>query len=724
MMIRHATIATALALAAGLLALGGCAVPRLATPEPLRSGQAAQRAFEEYADRPQGVAEAPPREEPLVERGTGKFLDERAASRPLPPPPQDGELVLNFENESVQAVVKAILGDLLQQNYVIAPGVGGTVTFSTARPIRIEQAMPILEMLLAWNNATLVWQDGRYVVLPIAQAIPGNLAPRIGPAEAAKGYELRAVPLRYISASEMEKLLQPYIRPGAIVRTDNLRNMIVLAGTARELATYLQTIEVFDVDWLAGMSVAIFPIESVEVAKLLPELEAVFGEGANTPLAGLFRFLPIERLNAILVITTQPKYLDEAEKWIRRLDRGGTASGARLYVYDVKNVKAADLAGYLNEIFGGTSGRRAAAGGTVAPGLQPVEIRAINDPRGAAPVSEAKAAEPPPPPPGAGGAGIALGDTDDVRITAIEESNSLLIRATPSQYEAVLAAIRRLDRVPLQVHIETRIIEVALNDQLRFGVQWFFENARNQQGAPRARGGTLGQQGLTWSFVTSDWSSILETLDSISETRVISAPSVVVLNNKSANINVGRQIPVVSTFIDPIGGIGGTPGTGFQRGLVQFRDTGVILNVTPRVNPGGLVFMEIRQEDSTPEESVDATGNVPVSRRSIETEVAVQSGQTVLLGGLIKQTEGQARAGAPGLSRIPVLGGLFGRQNRTADRQELLVMITPTVIGSVEDAENLTEEYRRRFVGLEPLRAPRRGEEAAPSVRSDGEQTP
>lgn len=710
-----------LVLALSFFALGGCAVPRLAVPEPLRSGQTAP--VEEEFEGAQSSREMAVREEPLIERGSGKFINEQVASQPPPPPPQDGELVLNFENESIQAVVKALLGDLLQQNYVIAPGVGGTVTFSTARPIKIDQAMPILEMLLAWNNATLVWQDGRYVVLPIAQAIPGNLSPRIGPPETAKGYELRAVPLRYISATEMEKLLQPYIRPGAIVRTDNLRNMIVLAGTARELATYLKTIEIFDVDWLAGMSVAIFPIESVEVSKLLPELEAVFGEGANTPLAGLFRFVPIERLNAVLVITTQPKYLDEAEKWIRRLDRGGAASGARLYVYDVKNVKATDLAGYLNEIFGGGGGsaRRSAPGGTVAPGLQPVEIRAINDPRGPAPQLEAKAAEPPPPP--STGGGIAIGDTEDVRITAIEESNSLLIRATPSQYETVLAAIRRLDRVPLQVHIETRIIEVALNDQLRFGVQWFFENARNQQGAPQARGGRLNQQGITWSFVTSDWASILETLDSISETRVISAPSVVVLNNKSANINVGRQIPVVSTFIDPIGGIGGTPGAGFQRGLVQFRDTGVILNVTPRVNPGGLVFMEIRQEDSTPEESVDATGNVPVSRRTIETEVAVQSGQTVVLGGLIKQTEGQARAGAPGLSRIPVLGGLFGRQTRTADRQELLVMITPTVIGSVEDAENLTEEYRRRFVGLEPLRPPRRADSDA-SSNDRGDRSP
>jgi general secretion pathway protein D len=691
-----------------VLLLGACATPRLKAPEPLRSGLAAQAAFDEFAET--GVVEGDdplPREHAVVEAGTGRFISERAAGRAPPGPPSDGEVVFNFEGESLQAVVKAILGDLLQQNYVIAPGVGGTVTFSTARPVKADQAMAILEMLLAWNNATLVWGDGRYTVLPIASAIPGNLTPRIGPPEGARGYELRAVPLKYISPAEMEKILQPYVRPGAIVRVDNLRSMMILAGTARELANYLQTIEVFDVDWLAGMSVAIYPVEAVEVSKLLPELEAVFGEGAGTPMAGLFRFMPIERLNAILVITTQPRYLDEAEKWIRRLDRGGAASGARLYVYDVKNVKAQDLAGNLNEIFGATSARGTPGvrGGAVAPGLEPVEIRAINDPREQRRQQREAAAEGLPTPPGTTrpGEGIALGDTEDVRISAVEESNSLLIRATPSQYEAVLAAIKRLDRVPLQVHIETRIIEVTLNDQLRFGVQWFFQNPASAFNASN-RGGSIRVtpdiSAVSWTFVGSDWAAIIDTLDSVAETRVVSAPSVVVLNNKAANINVGRQIPVVSTFFDT----GTGTGAAIPRSTVQFRDTGVILSVTPRVNPGGLVFMEIQQEDSTPEESADASGNVAVSKRAIDTEIAVQSGQTVVLGGLIKQTESKTRAGVPGLSRVPVFGALFGRQSRGSDRQELLVMITPTVIASGEDAEALTDEYRRRFIGLEPLR--------------------
>jgi general secretion pathway protein D len=694
----------ALALPLALL-LAGCATPRLQAPEPLRSGLTAQAAFDDFAETGAIQGDDPlPREEAVVEAGSGRFLNERAAGRVPPGPPSDGEVVFNFEGESLQAVIKAILGDLLQQNYVIAPGVGGSVTFSTARPVKADQAMSILEMLLAWNNATLVWGDGRYTVLPVASAIPGNLTPRIGPPEGARGYELRAVPLRYISPAEMEKILQPYVRPGAIVRVDNLRSMMILAGTARELSNYLQTIEVFDVDWLAGMSVAIYPVEAVEVSKLLPELEAVFGEGAGTPMAGLFRFMPIERLNAVLVITTQPRYLEEAEKWIRRLDRGGAASGARLYVYDVKNVKAADLASNLSEIFGTGSSRGSTGvrGGGVAPGLEPVEIRGINDPREQRRQQREAAAEGQPTEPGVSrpGQGIALGDTEDVRISAVEESNSLLIRATPSQYEAVLAAIRRLDRVPLQVHIEAQILQVDLTDALQYGVQWFFSNLRPGGADAIARGARLGAAGITWNFVTSDASSILNTLDQVTRTEVLSAPSVVVLNNRQAAINVGVQIPVVSSFLDSGVGTGGL----VSRGMVQFRDTGVTLTVTPRVNPGGLVFMEIAQEDSTPGGDPDATGNVPVNRRTINTEVAVQSGQTVLLGGLIKQTDAKGSSGAPGLSRIPILGGIFGSQNRRSDRQELLVLITPTVIASGDDAEALTDEYRRRFIGLEPLR--------------------
>jgi general secretion pathway protein D len=671
-----------------------------------------------------------------LERGSGVFINESVAARG-PGPAQDGDVVFNFENQPIQAVIKAILGDLLEENYIIAPGVQGSVTFSTSKPINAAQARAVLETLLSWNNLALVYRDGRYTVLPVGQAIPGNLRPRFAPASAARGYEVRVVPLKFIAPTEMEKLLAPYVKQGAIVRADNARSMIVLAGTPGELQTYLETVEIFDVDWLSGMSIGVFPLERVEAKTVVPELEKVFGEGGATPLAGMFRFMPIERMNAVLVITPQPKYLEEAQRWLARLDRGGSEAGAQLFVYYVKNVKATDLAENLTEIFtgrrssGGSSGRDSSVA-AVAPGVESVEIRSLNSGK-----AESTPAQPvenvPPPPPSGGGNGIAIVESDDIRISAIEESNALLIRATPGQYDAIEAAIKRLDIEPLQVHIEAQIVQVDLTNKLSFGVRWFFENASSGDAGVadfRQRVRRFGQAnestnrawnsfagsattgGLAWTFLNTSAEAILSTLQNETNLVVLSAPSLVVLNNKEASINVGTQIPVVSSFINPNSGIinSGT-GTGvgqqqfggFGQSYVQFRDTGLILSVTPRVNPGGLVYMEIKQEQSDPGPDVDATGNVPVNRRVVETEIAVQSGETVLLAGLIRDSKTGGSSGVPGLMKVPLLGRLFSTSNRDGSRQELLVLIKPTVIGSANEARSLTEEYKQRFQGLRPL---------------------
>lgn len=675
-----------------------------------------------------GDAEAEVDSRRAVQRGTGVFLNEEAAARRPADPAAAGDVVFNFEAESLQAVIKAILGDLLGHNYVVAPGIQGQVTFATAKPISMDQAMGVLEMLLAWNNATLIYKDGRYTVLPVAQAIPGNLIPRMGPAAEARGYEIRVVPLRYISATAMQETLQPYARQGSIIKADNTRSMILIAGIRSDLEAYLQTIEIFDVDWLAGMSVGVFPLERVEASTVVPEMEKIFGEGGPTPLAGLFRFLPIERINAVLVITPQPDYLDDAEEWLRKLDRGGSESGSQLYVYYVKNVKAVDLADKLTEIFTGQARASSASNqprgvGGVVPGIESVEIKSAD--------RKQEAPRAPTPARATSADGIAIVQSDEIRITSIEESNALMIRATAGEYDAILGAIKRLDIVPLQVHIEAKILQVDLSNGLSMGVEWFFENALNNRAnaayhAARrlnpardvwsSHSGTAGSAGLAWTFLNVEAEALITALQNESSVQVLSAPSLVVLNNKDASINVGKQIPVVSAVLNsPYGSVvgGGTDGTGTGTGTgvggynpssyVQFRDTGIKLNVTPRVNPGGLVYMEISQEESTPGETQDATGNVPVDRRSIETEIAVQSGETVLLGGLIKETRLDGKKGVPGLSKIPLIGRLFGSTDTGSTRQELLVLITPTVIDSAESAAQLTEDYRSRFKGLKPL---------------------
>jgi len=659
--------------------------------------------------------------------GTGVFIDEGRVAERAPPPGEDGEITLNFEGQGIQEVVNAILGELFQENYVISPGVSGEVTFATAKPIKRDQIMPVLEMLLRWNGATLIWREGQYHVIPIAQAVRGNLVPRFDSAENAIGYEVMVIPLDYISPVKMVEILEPYAREDGVFNADNARGLLFLAGTRFELRNYLQIIETFDVDWLAGMSVGMFSLERIDVETLLPELEAVFGEEGETPLAGMFRFMPLERLNAVMVITPNEHYLDEAEKWIERLDRSGAGSGSRLYVYRVKNLEADVLAGYLGDIFGtsgGSSNSRRQSRGNLAPGMDPASVSSVSDFQG----NQA----------GGGGSGssrsqsrstaggMQLGEDGSVRITAVVENNSLLIQSSPSEYDAILSAIERLDEEPLQVLIEAQVMVVTLNDQLNYGVNWFIANTNpggslpdsgdegGENGDPDVVGtsreddfaridaggvlATITRRSVDRTFVTATISA----LESVSDVRTISSPSLMVRNNADATINVGQQLPVQSTrFVSGGGGID----QGSQIGNVQFINTGVILEVTPRVNPGGLVYLTLRQEVSAPG-NPGVGGNPSVDTRTISTEVAIQSGQTILLGGLIQETKSESRSGFPFLSRIPLLGNLFSVRNDSTDRTETIVMITPTVISSTDRLQQVSDEFRNQFKGLEPIRLP------------------
>ncbi len=659
-----------------------------------------------------------------IQYGTGEFINKEAAERIPTTDESSGAATFNFENEAIQVVVKTILGDLLQQNYVISPDVGGTVTFATPRPINSEQAMAVLEMLLSWNNATMVRKEGRYIVLPIARAIPGNLAPRTIKPKAGDGYQVIAVPLKYISATAMQELLKPYAKPEAVVRADNARAMLILAGIASDLRTYMDTIEIFDVDWLKGMSVGIYPLERIEAKEVIPELEKIFGDSGPTPLAGMFRFMPIERLNAVMVITPQPEYLDTAQDWLAKLDRGGADAGSQLFVYYVQNVKATDLADNLTEIFGGGGGggtKRSAPStpsGGVTPGIESVEIRSINDPKRQSETANKTGRNNP------NSSGISVIESESIRITAIEESNSLLIKATPGEYDSIERAIKRLDTIPYQVHIEAKILQVDLSGEFKFGVKWFFESDqsavdrafRPAEDLPLRNGlnrviGTLGdgtgtdKGGLNqWTFLRDQALAMVDAMQSNGKTKVLAAPSIIVLNNKEASINVGQQIPVNSVSFSGGLNTGNPDGLNNAFNTTQFRDTGIILSVKPRVNPGGLVYLEIKQENSQPSaDGPSSNGNPSVNKTTLETEIAVQSGQTVMLGGLIKDSDEKSRGGLPGLSKIPLIGALFGSTKNVSARQEVLLMITPTVIENAQQANDVTEDYKLRFKGLKPL---------------------
>lgn len=714
-----------------VFALIGCAQsPKAVAPVPAPVAPVVTAAVPAPAPpKPASVLVEAPAPETTVFPGTGQF------AKPGAPQPAgarsalaDQEVSFNFEATPVPEVVKTILGDLLQETYVIGPGVGGTVTFATAKPIKGEQAMAVLEMLLSWSGAALVRKNDQYLVVQTQAAVPGNLAPQLIAGDG-RGYGVRAIPLKYISATQMEELLKPYAKQGAVLKADNARSLLIVAGTKSELDNYLSVIDTFDVDWIAGMSFGMYTLERVEVKDLMPELEAIFGEGAgsgaaSSPLAGMVRLLPVERLNAILVITPQPQYLKQVEGWIKRLDRGGSQGGSKLYVYDVQNVKATDLADRLNEIFNGQAAaprqERRSTRGEVAPGLngQTVGSTAFGQQAQRTPPQTTTPAQTAAPAGGAAAGKSLLGE-QEVRITAVEDNNSLLISATPAQYEILKSAIKRLDLEPLQVKIEAKLLEVTLSNKLSMGVQWWLERAvinplDSLDGvdleesvplgttAPNATrrgfsglGGVLtGGGGVNYIFDAHNARALVSAIQGESDTKILSSPTLMVLNNKEATINVGQQIQQnIGSFNPGVNNGGATT-------LTQFRDTGITLTVTPRVNPGGLVYLEIQQEQSTP----GATASSPVGQKSIITEVAVQSGQTIFLGGLIQETNSSNRGGLPVLSKLPVIGALFGSTGKSLDRTETLILITPTVVaGGSDKMREVTDEYVRRFKGLEPL---------------------
>ncbi|MFC3193132.1 type II secretion system secretin GspD [Marinicella sediminis] len=632
--------------------------------------------------------------------GTGEFINFEAAARGEQVVSEEGEITFNFEGESLQAVVHFILGVVLKENYVLAPGVKGKVTFATARPISKSQIIPILEMMLGWNNAALVMVDDRYHVLPEKQAIKGLLTPQFGQAAERAGYQVLAVPLTFVSPTEMEKILEPYAKEGAVVKADNARNILFLSGTQSELSNYLQTVEIFDVDWLAGMSTGIFYLQRVDANDIIVELEALFGEGAENPLAGMFRFLPLERLNAVMVITPQEEYLYKAKQWVDRLDRADADGASNLYVYSVKNIKADDLAGYLNDVFGGSGSSRSSAkasGGTVVPGQGGKEVSSS----GASSTNTNRRRNT-----NNSGSGI-----NDIFISAIEDSNQLLIKAGVSDYEKILSAIERLDIEPLQVLVELKIIEVTLFDSITHGMDLLFGDGAPEIGTSATTAGktpydfgTSGARinggGIAYRFLGTDAEARLTALEKEDRIAVLSTPTLLVLNNKNATINVGDQIPITN-----VGSINN--GGGLNNGTIsstRFIQTGVQVDITPRVNPGGLVYMEISQDVSNPG-PIPENGAPSIASRQLNTEIAVQSGNTIVMGGLIRENDNLSKSGFPVLSKIPVLGNVFGSKTKTSDRTELMLLITPTVIENPEQARKVTEEYARKFQGLKPIKS-------------------
>jgi general secretion pathway protein D len=691
------------------------------------------------------------------------FVASGAAAAPVVPPPGPGasatpagDVTLNFVDTDIREIVRTILGTTLNLNYTIDPNVHGTGSIETGTPMQRSALIPTLETLLNANGATLIERNGVYAVVPMPAGATRNLVSGAN----AIGAGTQVVPLRYASAKDLAKVLEPYVAEGGKIAADPAPNAIVVSGDAAVRQTLVGLIRAFDIDILAGQSYALFPVGDSDPAKRASEFERVLQAQAEGALGGIVRVVPMDRVNAVLVVSSQPRYIDSATRFFRLTNQLEDATARAWHVYYVQNGQSADLENLLQRAF---TPRNVAPTpgppGSTAPGAEQLNIGGGRPPGGGttgfggqgstaglggagggagvtgglgaggpgagggfgAGIPQPGAAGEAGPPPATEplsaetGAGGGPAPENRMRIIANRRNNALMIYATPSEYAVVEGMLRKIDIVPLQVLIEATIAEVDLNDSLQYGTQFFFRatgehiaNTLGPLGGLPAISALTFPSTLPFFTISKSPNFALSELAAITKVKVLSAPQVMVLDNEPARIQVGQQVPVLT----------GTATSTLAANApvvnsVDYHSTGVIMQVTPRVNSGGLVSLDIAQEVSAVAAAAANTvqGSPTFNDQIFRTRVAVQDGQTVGMAGLIRDNVTDQNSGIPFLKDIPILGILASTQNNSRMRTELLVLITPHVVHDQRDARALTEDLRNQLInaGLVPQQVQRKG---------------
>jgi general secretion pathway protein D len=664
---------------------------------------------------------------------------------------------LNFENAPVATVAKVILGDVLGVGYSIDPRVQGTVTLASVRPVAKADALYVLENALRMSGVALVRDRSGYRLLPANEAGPGGID-RTASAEAGQG--ISVVPLRYVSAQNVFKLLDAFGVKATTLRPDNGRNTLIVTGSGTDRAAAIDTILSFDADWMRGQSVGIFPIHNSAPEPVITEIEKIMDSGEGGLSQNVIKFQPISRLNSILVVSQKPEYLKRAQTWIARLDKSDT-EGVNLKAYPLRYGNAKAVTALLNEML---TGRNAAsetsldgASSQISPGAgtslsssstspvaqlsaMPTAASGVTPPGAGSPLNVRAA-----PPPSAATTGTdnssggLLGSSSkpgngnallqNVRITADVTNNAVLVYANQESQRVVEQTIHQIDRPQRQIAIEATIAEVTLNDQLNYGVQFFLasqkgsisnvipgvttspaaaasttttttgttattaiEPASNAVNA--AAGALLGRVLPGFNLLVGSENSprvILDALHSITDVKVLSNPSLVVLDNQAATLQVGDQVPFSTGTATVLTANNTVVNT------IDYKNTGIILRVLPRANANGNVVLDIEQEISSVAAGSAGSLTPTISQRRVKSSVAVASGQTVLLAGLISETENKQRQGIPLLDSIPGVGDAFSHQTTARARTELILFIRPTVIRDAVDAHVIAEEMRSKM---------------------------
>ena len=671
-----------------------------------------------------------------ITEGTGRFIGDEPKPRGETPAGSDA-VTVNMVDVSVAQAAKAVLGDILSVPYVVDPKVAGKVSIATPEPVSRATMAELFQAALEVNGAAVVETGGVYRVVPAEQAATAGARVHIHPRAASGiGASLEVVQLHYVGAADMKRLLEPMTPKGAVVRADEARNVLTLSGSGAERAIVRDAIGIFDVDTMKGNTFAIVPVKSPDVDGLAEDVRNVFAADKEGPLSGMIRFVGNKRLSGILVISPQKKYIARAESWIRKLDARALGTEKQFYTYRVQNRPAKELVAILTSMFSGDISGSNQAAGNVTPRSAAATVTSagfgaaggagssggIAQPTGATSSSSGPAAgfgatsgagspglAPTPASSTSGGAPagaqtISLGDDSRFKVAVDDAKNSVVVLANPEDYKRLLGMIHSLDQLPNQVLIEAIIAEVTLNDELRFGVRWFLQKNANSATFTNAISGSVAAvfPGFNYVFKAASSQITLDALAKITEVNVVSSPSLTVLDNKTATLQVGDQVPI-STQTSTGTQVAGAP----QINSVAYRDTGVILGITPHINESGRVILDIEQEVSSVSQTTSSNIDSPtIQQRKIKTTVVLNDNEALALGGLIQNKRTKAKDQVPILGDLTLIGNAFKSKDDTINKTELVIMIVPRVIRSLGEAAAISAEFREKLDEIIPGAAP------------------
>ncbi len=638
----------------------------------------------------------------------------------MEPPPgvgalDDGKFTVNVDQASLPEAAKLILGETLGYSYIVDPRVQGSVSLVSNGALSARELLSAFEAALRLSGAALIQSEGTFKIVALQEVLDGQMGKADFGKQVSEGYGVNAIPLRYINPATLMELVDSFVARSGSVRASKVGNMILIRGPAEERRALVDVVMSFDVDWMKTQTASIAILENGRADDVAKKVEAVFAEDTAAAGPNAVRIIPVPRLNGIIAIANSQAKVRRALNWIKRLDQA-SVTDPNVYVYAVQNGNAVELAKILRATFTDSGSGDAGASAEVAPDRDTMAV-SMNDTEGGPQQQQASQGAEPGQAAGASGeidltspttgpedpANFQGGSGSGIRITANPSNNTIIIRSTPKEYRKILSMLRQIDAPATQVLINTTIAEVVLNNQLRYGVQAYLNNGDVGGGffgndATRTRNGISLKPAIPGMnfFVgsISDPQVVIDALSGVTNVRVVSSPSVLVLENETATIKVGDQVPIQTQTLITDGGN--------SMNSFEYRDTGVILKVKPRVNANGVVTIELGQELSAERPAGDVgVGNNPTfTQRSITSKVSVNDQQTVLLGGLISGREDGIRQTVPGANKVPLLGNLVGTTDNTARRNELIIFITPKIIRNGEEAARESQELRDKMRNL------------------------